>query len=156
LVRHAGIKQISGDWNEAMTEVTRACDILGGERSTPATGTAFYHLAELHRLRGDLDEAEAAYANASRHGREPQPGLALVRIAQGQSAAAVGAIRRALDDAKTPARQAECLRACVEICIAAGDITRARAAAEEFSTLAKMIGAPLLLAAAAHARGAVQ
>jgi DNA-binding NarL/FixJ family response regulator len=158
LVRHAEVKQIRGEWNEAMTEVMRACDILGadGERTTPATGTAFYLLAELHRLRGDLDDAETAYANASRHGREPQPGLALLRVAQGQTAAAVGAIRRAVADAETPARRAECLRACVEVSLAAGDVARARTAADEFSTLAETIGAPLLRAAAAHAHGAVQ
>ena len=156
LVRHAEIKQLRGEWTDAMTEVTRACDVLAGERASPAAGTAFYHLAELHRLRGELDDSETAFANASRHGREPQPGLALLRIAQGQHAAAVGAIRRALDDARTPARRANALRACVEISLAVGDVARGRAAADEFATFADKIGASLLRAAAAYARGAVQ
>jgi DNA-binding CsgD family transcriptional regulator len=155
LVRHAEIKQLRGEWTDAMTEVTRACDVLAGERASPAAGTAFYRLAELHRLRGEFSEAEAAYANASRHGREPQPGLALLRISQGQTAVAVGAIRRALDEAKSPARRAESLRACVDVSLAVGDVARARAAAEEFSDLAERIGAPLLRATAAQARGAV-
>jgi DNA-binding CsgD family transcriptional regulator len=156
LVRHAEIKQLRGEWDDAMTEVARACDVLAGERTSPAAGTAFYHLADLHRLRGKLDDSETAFANASRHGREPQPGLALLRIAQGQHAAAVGAIRRALDDARTPARRANALRACVEISLAVGDVARGRAAADEFATLADKIGASLLRAAAAYARGAVQ
>jgi len=156
LVRHAEVKQLRGEWDDAMTEVARACDVLAGGRTTPAAGTAFYHLAELHRLRGELDDSESAYANASRHGREPQPGLALLRIAQGQNVAAVGAIRRALDDARTPARRASVLRACVEISLAVGDVARARAAADEFSALADKLGASLLRASAAYGRGAVQ
>ena len=156
LVRHAEIKQLRGEWTDAMTEVTRACEVAPGERASPATGTAYYRLAELHRLRGEFNHAEAAYADASRHGREPQPGLALLRISQGQAAVAVGAIRRALDEAKAPARRAESLRAGVEISLAVGDVDRARVTAEEFSDLAQKVGAPLLRAAAAQARGAVQ
>src|SRR5262249_11835462 len=112
--------------------------------------------AELHRLRGELDDAETAYANANRHGCELQPGLALLHVAQGRTAVAVRAIRRALGDAKMPSRRAECLRACVDISLTARCVVQARAAAEELSTLAEMIGAPLLRAAAAYARGAVQ
>jgi DNA-binding CsgD family transcriptional regulator len=44
----------------------------------------------------------------------------------------------------------------VEISLAVGDVARGRAAADEFATLADKIGASLLRAAAAYARGAVQ
>ena len=46
-----------------------------------ATGQALYQQGELHRLRGDSEAAEAAYREASQFGREPQPGLALLRLA---------------------------------------------------------------------------
>ena len=156
IVRHAEIKQLRGEWTEAMTEVARACDADACERESPAAGAAFYHLAELHRLRGEVAEAELAYANASRYGRDPQPGLALLRMSQGQASAGVRAIRRVLDESQRPARRAQLLRACVEISLAVGDVARARGAAEELSSLAEAIGAPLLRAAAAHANGVVQ
>ena len=153
-VRHAEMLQLQGDWNGALTEASRAT-ATEGERSRPAAGAAFYRLAELHRLRGDLGEAEAAYANASARGREPQPGLALLRVAQGQTSVAVASIRRALDDTHRPGRRAQVLRAAVDIALAARDTTRARTAAEELAALADAIGAPMLRAAAAYARGSV-
>ena len=152
-VRLAEIMQLQGEWTAAMGEVARACDDTPGERESPATGAAFYRLAELHRLRGDLAESEAAYASANRHGCDPQPGLALLRLAQGQSSAAVRAIRRALDDSQRPGRRAQLLRACVDISLAVGDAARARVAADELTGLAHATGAPLLRAAAAHAHG---
>ena len=60
---------------------------------------AFYQLAELHRLRGEFAKAEQAYRQAGRFGRRPQPGLAQLRLAQGQVDAAMAAIRTALDEA---------------------------------------------------------
>jgi DNA-binding CsgD family transcriptional regulator len=154
-VRHAEMLQLHGDWDGAMTAVSRTCSALEGDRTTPAAGAAFYRLAELHRLRGDLGEAEAAYANASANGREPQPGLALLRVAQGQTSVALASIRRALDDTQRPGRRAQVLRASVDIALAAGDTTRARKCSEELTTLATTIGAPMLGAAAAYAHGSV-
>jgi hypothetical protein len=49
-------------------------------RTLRALGLAFYQQAELHRLRGEFAKAEEAYRQASRFGREPQPGLALLRL----------------------------------------------------------------------------
>ena len=154
-VRHAEMMQLHGDWDGAMTEVSRTCASLEGERMTPVAGAAFYRLAELRRLRGELGEAEAAYASASAYGREPQPGLALLRVAQGQTSVALASIRRALDDTQRPGRRAQILRASVDIALAAGDVARARKAAEELDTLANRVGAPMLQAAAAYALGSV-
>ncbi len=155
LVRHTEIMRMRGEWADAIAEAHRACDLLANERTTPAAGAAFYQLAELHRLRGQLAEAEAAYGNASLNGREPQPGLALLRLEQGQTSAALGAIRRALDETRRPGRRATLLRAAVDIAVAVGDPARARTAAEELAAMAQRVGAPLLRAASAHAEGTV-
>ena len=89
-------------------------------------------------------------------GREPQPGLALLRLAQGEIDAAAAAIRRVLDEASTTAsRRSRLLAAYVEIMLAAGDIAAARAAADELAEIAGGLDAPLLRAVAAHATGAV-
>lgn len=154
-VRHAEMMQLHGDWDGAVATMSRTCAALEGERTTPVAGAAFYRLAELRRLRGELGEAEAAYASASAYGREPQPGLALLRVAQGQTSVAVASIRRTLDETHRPGRRAQVLRAAVDVALAAGDIVRARKAAEELATLANTIGAPMLDAAAAYARGSV-
>jgi DNA-binding CsgD family transcriptional regulator len=155
LVRHAEIMQMRGDWSDAMAEVARACAGLDDARTTPAIGAAFYRRGELHRLRGEFDEAEVAYSKASLHGREPQPGLALLRLAQGQRSSAVGAIRRALDETHRPDRRCQLLRARVDIALAVGDVTGARDAAAELANVAQGVDASLLRAFAAHATGTV-
>ena len=103
LVYRSQVMQVRGAWPEAMEEVRRACDRISTPPGPPGVvGMAFYQLAELHRLRGQFAEAEEAYREASRWGLEPQPGLALLRLAQGRTDAAEAAIRRV--DAETTDR----------------------------------------------------
>jgi DNA-binding CsgD family transcriptional regulator len=116
---------------------------------------AYYQLAELRRLRGELAEAEEAYRRASHAGQSPQPGLALLRLAQGQVAAATAALRTALDQAQGRAARSQVLAALVEVALAAGEVPAARAAAAELAGVAGEVGAPLLAAMAAGAQGAV-
>ena len=121
----------------------------------PAIGAACYQQGELHRLRGEFGAAEEAYRQASRWGREPQPGLALLRLAQGQVDAAAAAIRRALDEAQDDATRPRLLPAYVEIMLATAEVTAARAAADELTAIAETLALPMLRAVAAHATGAV-
>jgi DNA-binding CsgD family transcriptional regulator len=139
-----------------MEEARRAFDRFLQPSGHPAAGAAAYQLAELHRLRGEAAEAEEAYRRASRWGREPQPGLALLRLAQGQPAAAQAAIRRALEEAVDLPGRARLLPAAAEIALAAGDRAAARAAAGELAEAAGRLDAPLLDATAAAASGAVR
>ena len=154
LVHRAEIMELHGAWADALDAAQRACERLL-RRPQPAVGAAFYRQGELHRLCGALAQAEDAYHQASRWGREPQPGLARLRLIEGQVDAAEAAIRRAADEAQGRLARSRLLPALVEIMFAAGDARAARAAADELSEIADDLDAPLLRALAAHAQGAV-
>lgn len=155
LMRRAEVLRVHGAWSEALNEAWRAREWFSLPRPRPGLGEALHLLAELHRLRGELAEAEEDYRLASRWEREPRPGYALLRLAQGQVAAARAAIRHAADAVRGQASRPAVLDACVEICLAAHDVPAARAAADELAALAGAIDAPFLHALAARARGAV-
>ena len=121
LAHRAGIKQLNGAWSDALTEAQLARERCEEGMNIPAAGQAYYQQAELHRLRGDA-AAEEAYRAANRYGREPQPGVALLRLARGDVDAAVAAIRRALGETSGPLKRAALLPAYVEIMLAAGDV----------------------------------
>lgn len=155
LTHRAEIMQLGGAWPDAMTEAERARDWLSTPSVQPAVGAAYYQLAEIHRLRGRFGEAEEAYRQASQYGRSPHPGMALLRLAQGQAGAAEAAIRRVLDEANDRTARSKVLPAYVEIMLAVGDVKAARRAADDLSDIASEIAAPLLQAMSAHATGAV-
>jgi tetratricopeptide (TPR) repeat protein len=155
LVRRAEILQLHGEWPDALSEVRRACERLSRPPGEPAAGAAFYQQAELHRLRGRFAEAEEAYRQASQWGRRPQPGLAMLRLAQGQVDAAEAAIRRVADEARDRITRSRVLPAYVEIMLDVDDIPAARAAAEELAGIAADLDAPFLRAIAAQAQGAI-
>jgi ATP/maltotriose-dependent transcriptional regulator MalT len=156
LIRRAEVMQFDGAWSEAMTEASHAHErsSQAGERKPPSA--AFYRQGEIHRLRGEFEAAEEAYRNASRLGSEPQPGLALLRMAQGRTKAACTAIRRVLSAATDPLYRAKLLPAFVEIALAAGDMQEARAASAELDEIARRYSTDVLQAMASHARGAVE
>lgn len=154
LLHRAEIMQLRGAWTDAVEAAERAAERLLRRRQA-AVGAALYQQGELHRLRGAFARAEEAYTQASRLGREPQPGLARLRLAQGQVDAAKAAIRRAVDGARDRVTRSRLLPAFVEVMCASGDVGAARAAVDELSQLADELGAPLLRALATHARGAV-
>jgi DNA-binding NarL/FixJ family response regulator len=155
LIRRAEVLLLHGEWSGAAGELERACDCLAGPPVHQAIGAAWYRLAELHRLRGEDEQAEELYRRGSRWGRDPHPGLALLRLAQGKADVAAAAIRRVVAEARNPRMRAADLSACVEIMLAAGDPGAARTAADELTRLAEALGAPLLRAMAAQATGAV-
>src|SRR6185295_16086167 len=120
-----------------------------------ASGDAFYQQAEIHRLRGEWAEAEEAYRSASRLGREPQPGLALLRLSQGRREVAAGGIRRAVGATSDPLQRARLLPASIEILLSTHELDEARGACEELEAIAGRFDTEALGAMAAQARGAV-
>jgi DNA-binding NarL/FixJ family response regulator len=155
LVHRAEILQWQGAWPNALDEARRACErfTLGVDPQPPAA--AFYQQAEVHRLRGEYTAAEEAYRHASHGGWEPQPGLALLWLAQGRLEAADAAIRRVLSVTTDQLQRAKLLPAGIEILLAVGAIPDARDACRELEEIAERVGIGVLRAQAAHARGTV-
>ncbi len=156
MVSRAEILELAGQWPEALEEARRAAKELFEAFGARATGEALYRQAEIHRLRGELGEAEARYGEASQSGRDPQPGLALLRLAQGRSDVAVQSLRRAVAAATLPLARARLLPALVEILLATDAVEEARSAVTELEGIAATFGAEALGAVAARARGAVE
>lgn len=151
-VYRAEILCLHGAWPDALAEAARACERLAGH---PAAGMAWYQKAEVHRLRGELADAEAAYLRAAETGADPQPGLALLWLARGALDAADVSIRRSIAGTADTVTRSRLLAAFVEIVLAAGDVAAAGEAAAELGRISGTLDAPLLHAVAAQARGAV-
>jgi len=156
LVHRAEILELGGAWRAAIEETRRVADGAAAARDRAAIAQVHYQRAEIHRLRGDVVEAEQAYRTACDLGRDPQPGLALLRLAEGRGDVAASATRRQLAATSDLLGRARLLPAHVEIMLATGDLEEARRAADELAGSAQTIGTPILAAMAAHADGAVR
>jgi len=155
LVHRAEIMQLRGAWAEALDEARRAGQRFARAGSERAAGNAAYTEAEVHRLRGEFAAAERAYAEASRRGWEPQPGLALLRLMQGRIDAAAASIRRSLGETGDPLARARLLPACVEIALAGDEPSDPETPCEELEGIAEQQGGAMLEAMAASTRGAL-
>lgn len=155
-VHRAEIRLLEGDWETALAEVRRSAEqFTDGVLNQMARGRALYLQGETHRLKGHDTEAENAYREANDAGYEPQPGLALLRLAQGNTDAAVGAIRRAIAETTDPLDRVELLPAYVEIMLASGHADSAREGCRELEEIARQRPAEVVAALAASTRGAV-
>jgi DNA-binding CsgD family transcriptional regulator len=155
LVHRAEIMRLHGEWRDALEEARRARWRCAQVKNRAATAQAFYQQGEVHRLQGEFAAAEQAYRDASRCGSEPQPGLALLRLAGGNGDAAAAAIHRVAGETTEPFKRARLLPAYVEIMLAVGDAQEARSASRELEEIGEGYKSSMLGAMAAQARGAV-
>jgi DNA-binding CsgD family transcriptional regulator len=155
LAHRARLSQLHGRWGDALEEDKQACEESMTDADPAAGAAAAYRQGEVLRLRGELTAAEAAYDRASRSGLEPQPGLALLRLAEGHTNAAVASITRVLAESQDGLQRARILPAAVEILLGSGDVPGAAAAATELLEIAAAHGSPALEATAKQANGAV-
>lgn len=154
-IHRARIMQFQGAWPDAFDAAQDAYRRLAGPLTRPGIGAALYQLAELHRLRGRFTEARDTYLQASRWVRDPQPGVALLLLAQGRTEAAVAAIRRSLAETASPPERSRLLGAAIEIMLVSADLSGARAAAEELRARAGALGSLWLNAETAQWEGAL-
>jgi class 3 adenylate cyclase len=135
-VDRAEIMRLRGAWNAADQELQRATEELA-DFNPRVAGQAFYEIGEIRLRMGELEAAEQAFDQARDMARDPEPGLSLLRLAQGKTDAAARSIKRALEE-ESLARldRARLLPAQVEIALAAFDVKTARAAAQEIDEIA--------------------
>lgn len=143
-VHRAEVLQLEGKWTEALAEAECAGEGLKGTTEQTAMATAAYRRAEIHRLRGDFDAAEEQYRRAGEIAIDPQPGLALLRLAQGRGEDAAAMIRRALETVPDLPRKAALLPAAIEICGACGEFETTDDMCGELTAIAKYFGTEVL------------
>jgi DNA-binding NarL/FixJ family response regulator len=156
LIHRAEMLYLRGDWDAAADQIEEAYRRLADPVGQRSRGAAAYLKGDLHRLRGQDRAAEAEFRLASELGRDPQPGLALLRLAAGKVEAASAAIRRAYREAGDPMSRARLAGGYVDILLADGDVAAARSAADELGTVASTLGRPLPTALHLQVLGAVQ
>ncbi len=154
LVHRSQVLAAHGEWADALAEADRANRWLA-KPIHPARGLALYQQGELHRLRGEFSEAEQAYREASMCGREPVPGIALLRLAEGNVDAAVAAVQRMVEESRGRLDHTAVLSAAVEILLAAGDLEMARTMGETLVEAAATFDAPMVQAMVDDALGTV-
>jgi class 3 adenylate cyclase len=155
-IHRAEIVRLRGAWAEAEQELRSALDELRSF-NLEFVAEGFYEIGEIRLRMGDLEEAEDAFRQAHELGRHPEPGLSMLRLAQGNKESAHACITRAVDDDSLDGlRRSRLLPAQVEIALASGDLETARGATEKLESLAERFGSPPLKAAALRARGEVQ
>ena len=154
-VNRAEVLRHRGAYEEAEQEARHAVEDLRA-LNPRITGEAFYEIGEIKLRLGRLKEAQEVFDQAHELGRNPEPGLSLLRFAEGRVEAAALSIRLALsDDSVLPLHRARLLPAQVEIALAVGDVELARAAKDELLEIARMHETDALVARSAWARGAV-
>jgi DNA-binding CsgD family transcriptional regulator len=156
LVHRAEVMTLSGAWDDALEELRRFGEhFTAGTLNRLSRGDAAYREGEVRRLRAEFDLAEEAYRTASALGREPLPGLALMRLAQGRPDAAAATIRRAVSESPRGLPRVALLPAYIEVMLADGDVEAAAVGSREFDEIAARQGSELIDAMSGQARGAL-
>ena len=154
-VHQAQLLAVSGAWEQAEREASQVCTDLEGIQ-VESVAEAHYAVGEVRLRQGDLAAAESALEEADRLGRDPQPALALVRLAQGHPERAKAMLDLALAArAGQPLVRAPLLAGLVEVTLESGELESARNAADELAGIAATFGTEVLRARRLQATGAV-
>jgi ATP/maltotriose-dependent transcriptional regulator MalT len=145
-VHRGQIMRAQGAFDEALDEFDLAVQRYLADQTPDAAGLAMAERGDVLRIRGELAEARAAYDRAAGFGYEPQPGLALLWLAQGRTEAAVAAVRRLLGEARDPVHRSQLLPAAMEVLLAARQHDEATAIAAELYSIAASFGCSSLQA----------
>jgi ATP/maltotriose-dependent transcriptional regulator MalT len=156
LTHRAHVLRLRGDLHAAADAARQARERFAGAADERLSGGALYESGEVHRIRGALVQAEDAYRRAGDHGHDPQPGLALVRLAQGRTGVAAATMRRLAAEWTSSTARIRLLPAYVEVMLAVGDAVAAGQAAAELAALASTYGTVAVQAHADGAQGAVE
>ncbi|MGH2676588.1 MAG: hypothetical protein ACRDH1_14385, partial [Actinomycetota bacterium] len=135
-VHQAELMRLHGSYAKAEEQARLACEELPRFNFLSGLGPAYHEIGEVRRRMGDLNAAENAYARAHEFGYDPQPGLSLLRLAEGKVEAAAAGIRQALEHASSNhCLQVRVLAAQAEIALAAGDPETAASASDELESI---------------------
>ena len=152
-VHRAEVLQLRGAWVDAEREALLAHDELE-DVNVGNAARALYEIGEIRRRLGDFDAAEGAFQRAAELGVHPQPGLALLRLAQGRQEAAAAGIAQALsEESWNRLARAKLLGPQVQIAIASGVLDVARTASDELEEIADEYSSAALRASSDTARG---
>lgn len=150
-VHRGQIMRAQGAFDEALTEFDLAVQRYLTAQTPHAAGLAMAERGDVLRIRGDLTAAQKAYDKAAGFGHEPQPGLALLWLAQGRTEAAAAAIRRLLGETADPVHRSQLLPAAVEVLLATKRHDEAAGIAAELGSIAASFGCAPVKARADHA-----
>lgn len=148
------VASMRGEWASAEREALRVADELAAFGDY-LVAEAEYIAGEIRRRRGEYDLAEAAFRRSHELGHDPQPGLALLRLAQHDADAAAGQLRLALlGGPQQPLLRARLLTAHVQAELERAGLTAATRSVEELARLARESESRLLwgLLALSHGR----
>jgi len=155
-LHRAEVIRFRGSLEAAERDASAACEELLAAMPR-MVGHAYHELGDVRRRRGNLDGAREAFAKALDFGFDPQPGLALLRLDEGDQKGALQAISRRLADRDVFAQEGRTilLPAQVTIALAAGDEDQALKALTELEDVAASCDSPMIDTSVVQARGEV-
>ncbi|MDN5855203.1 MAG: LuxR C-terminal-related transcriptional regulator, partial [Actinomycetia bacterium] len=153
-VHRAQLMREAGELDDAERDAQRTCSELA-DINRGTVGEASYELGEIHRLRGNLDEAATWYARAEQGGHSAEPGTSLLLLSRGQPKASLRRINAAVAAAESPFARARLAAARVEIALAAEEPGVAEQAANELDGIAARFGTVGLRASSLYAQGSL-
>lgn len=150
-IYRAMLLRLRGEWARSEEELENICVGLALD-GHPVAGHAWYELGEVRRLQGKATAA-LAYERAVASGHPGQPGLALLRLREGDLVVAESGIRRALAEHTQTDERLAILPAAVDVAIACGDHELADSYVGEIESALATCDTPALRAIAESARG---